>query len=435
MKYITEPSRFKWRTGTGIVICAFVLFGFGLRGLSAESIYLIEAESPFIGKSLDLEIGGLIGYESGYIPDLLVQPELSVGLFNFLQIGATVSLVYFPDQELFRFSSYRFGVKAKIIEFERQGGLYLFGFFKHGVGEPVIVDYEGRLPDVTKVVSPRSDAGIDYGGGIGTFVPLALLSDTATFALLAEADFTRTELREYDPRFETEAYKNRLFGTIAPALHVDGSFLFGLQNRITYWFERGFSYELLPQIVLETGAASRFTVGASFPVASGDSWKIYAGFSGHTDGQALPLPLPEPDKEVLVINEGSNIRIRAYLNFLGDTADLFAPLNRKFDAQNRCVVDKIDKLLRAYPHYDIVIEGHTNRSKFSLSFDQEQSRELLPLGKARADAVMRALLARGFLAARMSTVSFGALKPLAPFTDKDNVWMNRRVEILLKPKR
>ena len=40
------------------------------------------------------------------------------------------------------------------------------------------------------------------------------------------------------------------------------------------------------------------------------------------------------------------------------------------------------------------------------------------------------------LAYRIQELAYGGLKPLAPFTDQDNCWKNRRVELLLvKPQR
>jgi flagellar motor protein MotB len=156
-------------------------------------------------------------------------------------------------------------------------------------------------------------------------------------------------------------------------------------------------------------------------VVGGGVWKAYAAVSYELGTEEL----------FMVVREGEDVRLRVYLSFLGDKADLFAPANRQFGDRNRRIMASVARFIRKYPGYRIVVEGHTNRAKLDMSFDEEQRKEMLPLARARAAAVKDALVGMGFDAKRLSTVAYGGLKPLAKFEDSANTWKNRRVEILL----
>jgi outer membrane protein OmpA-like peptidoglycan-associated protein len=62
----------------------------------------------------------------------------------------------------------------------------------------------------------------------------------------------------------------------------------------------------------------------------------------------------------------------------------------------------------------------------------EQERILVPLSKARAAAIAKALAARGIDAKRMSIEGVGASKQVVPDSDTVNRWKNRRVEFYLE---
>ena len=64
----------------------------------------------------------------------------------------------------------------------------------------------------------------------------------------------------------------------------------------------------------------------------------------------------------------------------------------------------------------------------------EQEKVLLPLSRARAAAIVKALAARGIDEKRMSIEGVGAKEPLVPDSDIANRWKNRRVEFYLVKK-
>jgi chemotaxis protein MotB len=135
-----------------------------------------------------------------------------------------------------------------------------------------------------------------------------------------------------------------------------------------------------------------------------------------------------------MVREGKGMRLRVYLSFLGDKADLFEPKNAKFGAKNRQILEEVAAYLRQFEGYDIVIEGHTNRARFDVSFEREQKEEMLPLAEARAKAVLTALAELGIERKTMKAVAVGGSRPLAKFEDSVNNWKNRRVEIVITKK-
>ena len=62
---------------------------------------------------------------------------------------------------------------------------------------------------------------------------------------------------------------------------------------------------------------------------------------------------------------------------------------------------------------------------------REQEEALIPLSKARAEAVKQALVKLGLDEARVATAGVGGAQPLVAFGDSVNRWKNRRVEFIL----
>jgi outer membrane protein OmpA-like peptidoglycan-associated protein len=72
----------------------------------------------------------------------------------------------------------------------------------------------------------------------------------------------------------------------------------------------------------------------------------------------------------------------------------------------------------------ILIEGHTDNDG-SLAYNRE-------LSEARADAIAKALIARGVPAARITTKGMAYLRPIASNDTPQGRALNRRVEILVR---
>ena len=386
----------------------------------SQTTYLMESDSPGLPDPLSLRVREILGYESGYIPDALFKTELGFGILDSLQIAGSLSLVALTDQNQFRLAGFELSPKLRVFEGEREDAVELFLKYTQSVGNAVIIDYPGALPGVGSVISPRTDTGIDVLAGV-----TGIFSLPSGLSLLFDLNYARTELRDYYTLFSGEGYKNRIFINLVPSIHAPGSFLFGVHNRITWWFDRGVMYDVMPQLNWEVFPGFTVSVGGAAPVIGGGVWKAYAGASYDIGTENL----------FMVIHEGEDIRLRVYFNFLGDKADLFEPQNRQFGARNKRIMDSVVRFINTYTDYAIVVEGHTNRAKLDMSFDDEQKKEMLPLARARAAAVRDALIKHGYKADRIGTVAYGALHPLAKFEDAANCWKNRRVEILLKKKK
>ena len=88
------------------------------------------------------------------------------------------------------------------------------------------------------------------------------------------------------------------------------------------------------------------------------------------------------------------------------------------DPTARAVLDGQAAWLQRFPQVRITIEGHC---------DERGTREYnLALGDRRANAAKNYLAAKGIDAGRISTISYGKERPLAPGSDEDSWAQNRR---------
>jgi outer membrane protein OmpA-like peptidoglycan-associated protein len=137
--------------------------------------------------------------------------------------------------------------------------------------------------------------------------------------------------------------------------------------------------------------------------------------------------------DVLVIREGNKLKVRiSSITFAPDTANyLDVPADRK--ERNLKTLQRLAEIFKKYSQYDIRIEGYAvmvywnDPAKGKL----EQEQVLIPLSKARADAIKSALVSLGLNTDRITTVGLGGADPIVPFSDLDNRWKDRRVEFIL----
>ncbi len=137
--------------------------------------------------------------------------------------------------------------------------------------------------------------------------------------------------------------------------------------------------------------------------------------------------------DILVIRDGDRLKVRiASITFAANTAD-YVNVEPEKAQKNAKTIKRLSEIFKKYSSYKITIEGHANLVNWenpSLA-KKEQETELLPLSKARAEAIKTALSAEGIGAGRISTTGIGASEPIVPFGDLDNRWKNRRVEFIL----
>jgi flagellar hook assembly protein FlgD len=137
--------------------------------------------------------------------------------------------------------------------------------------------------------------------------------------------------------------------------------------------------------------------------------------------------------DILVFKEGDGYRIRvSSIVFKAFTADYKnVPADRA--ARNLNTLDLLAAKLAKFPDYKIRLEGHAVMINWDSKAkgEAEQKAVLIPLSRARADAIKAALAERGIAVERLVTDGVGAKDPLVPDSDFANRWKNRRVEFYI----
>jgi outer membrane protein OmpA-like peptidoglycan-associated protein len=88
---------------------------------------------------------------------------------------------------------------------------------------------------------------------------------------------------------------------------------------------------------------------------------------------------------------------------------------------------RVARVLKEYPQTTITVAGYTDSTG-----GEEHN---LKLSQRRAEAVKTALVGQGVDAARITTVGYGASKPIADNSTPEGRQLNRRVEILINPQK
>jgi outer membrane protein OmpA-like peptidoglycan-associated protein len=92
------------------------------------------------------------------------------------------------------------------------------------------------------------------------------------------------------------------------------------------------------------------------------------------------------------------------------------------------LVDQIAEVLKAHPNIlKVMVDGHTDSRGIAL-FNTRLSRQ-------RAEAVVRALVARGVARSRLQARGFGPSQPIAPNNTAAGRELNRRVELTIVERR
>lgn len=142
--------------------------------------------------------------------------------------------------------------------------------------------------------------------------------------------------------------------------------------------------------------------------------------------------------DILVLRDSespdSDLRIQiTSIYFVPFTAD-YLNLEPDVVARNLETLDRLAEILKRYPERTVRIEGHAVSVYWydPVRSDRENRQVLIPLSRARADAIRTALIQRGIPANRMSTMGYGGTRPVVPHGDLENRWKSRRVEFVLQ---
>lgn len=140
--------------------------------------------------------------------------------------------------------------------------------------------------------------------------------------------------------------------------------------------------------------------------------------------------------DILVMREGDRLRIRiSSINFAGNTADLFLS-NEAQLRHNIATLQRLAQILQRYENDAIIVEGHAAHVYLDAPrMEREQREVLLPLSRARAEEVRKALMILGIDPNRMRTEGYGGSRPVVPHQRTEERWQNRRVEFLLERSR
>ena len=90
--------------------------------------------------------------------------------------------------------------------------------------------------------------------------------------------------------------------------------------------------------------------------------------------------------------------------------------------------------LKKFPAYNIRLVGHAVMIHWDNARlgEIEQRDVLLPLSRARAEAVKDAMIDRGLERSMFTTEGVGAADPLVPDSDLADHWKNRRVAFFIE---
>ena len=141
--------------------------------------------------------------------------------------------------------------------------------------------------------------------------------------------------------------------------------------------------------------------------------------------------------DILVVRDGDDLRVQiASITFAPNSPELITDVTTERGAKNAAILTRLAEVFTKYDDYRIRIEGHAvniaaGREASNAEIQREETEELQPLSKARAEAVKEALVARGISQDRVSTLGRGGTEPVVPHTDEEERWKNRRVEFIL----
>lgn len=160
-------------------------------------------------------------------------------------------------------------------------------------------------------------------------------------------------------------------------------------------------------------ASGNTALGAIIGAAVGGATGAIIGHQ--MDKQAEEIAKTVPDAKVIRVGEGIVVEFSSSVLFGFDKSNL------SNDAMSS--LDKLVKVLNAYPDTDIEIQGHTD-SKGSTAYNQT-------LSEQRATAVAQYLVSRSININRLTLVGFGETLPKYLNETETGRSQNRRVEFLI----
>jgi outer membrane protein OmpA-like peptidoglycan-associated protein len=138
--------------------------------------------------------------------------------------------------------------------------------------------------------------------------------------------------------------------------------------------------------------------------------------------------------DILVESTPTGFRIlSSRIFFKPYTAD-YQDVKPELAAQNMKRLADLAEKLKRFPEYRIILVGHAVMVYWddAVRGAKEQRDVLVPLSKARAEAVKNALIARGLSPSMFTTAGVGGGDQLVPDSDQADRWQNRRVAFYIE---
>ena len=174
------------------------------------------------------------------------------------------------------------------------------------------------------------------------------------------------------------------------------------------------------------GAGVGYAVGGEKGAAIGaGSGLVVGGLTGAAIGSYMDKQEKEM-REALAQSEAASIQREQDVLAVTFKANVMFAFNSA--VLKRGAYEELDRtatVLNKYPQTRIRIEGHTD-SKGSENYN-------LKLSERRAEAVKKALIARGIDPLRLATISFGEAQPVATNETDEGRQLNRRVRMVIIP--
>jgi outer membrane protein OmpA-like peptidoglycan-associated protein len=297
-------------------------------------------------------------------------------------------------------------------------------FQGNGSNPAMAVSWDGRndagsLAQEGKYTARLSvDYGTAFSPGVATSVPFVLdLTPPTGWITLSEPLFSPMEstpnitigieasssvARIDSWRMEIYDPENHLFRTFVGTWR---------QSRSAVWDGKGFNGDLVRSV-------------EEYPVVV----KVRDEFGNVGELKSI-VPV-----DILVESTPTGFRIvSSRIFFKPYTAD-FQDVRPELAAQNKKRLDALAEKLKKFPDYRIRLVGHAVMVYWddAVRGAKEQRDVLLPLSRARAEAVKNALVARGLARSMFTTEGVGAADQLVPDSDRANRWQNRRVAFYIQ---
>jgi outer membrane protein OmpA-like peptidoglycan-associated protein len=189
---------------------------------------------------------------------------------------------------------------------------------------------------------------------------------------------------------------------------------------------RSFSAKWPSNIAVWNGKSSRGDM-----VESGEDYAVVAKVRdqyGLTGFMRVTVPI-----DILVEKTATGYRILASRIFFTPFSADYTNVDGGLALQNVARLDMLAEKLKKFPGYKIRIVGHAVMVNWDspAAGKKEQTNVLIPLSKARANAVEAGLVSRGLEQSRFAVEGVGAADQLVPDSNYTDRWRNRRVAFFL----